>query len=384
MHDKDSDYSNTTSSGISNGISSGRGSDNTKLDYCFDSLDKTSDVAVDFKIVPGYVSTPGHFNHETDQHRFKPNACPVETILHACSLGNPTKASDVLAWKYVATSKCHLERFSPLDFLDRIRGRHVVFVGDSMSLQLWQIVVCSLHGVTKIEYDIKWFDYIAYYIPDPHGRWPYHTCPFGVEHCYIEHATVSYPLFNASFSIQTTHFGKRHGEQLLQEFIDPFKLGRNDVILFNFGLHFNDMKLYERLLTNFTIDYANTKKRLGKDMPLVIWRETSAQHFANGGPAGYYKGGNRVHCKNNSTKDLFYEHDVRNRVMDNVIALVIPIMRLVNSTYMETSSHIDVALMSPYTTDCTHYCLPSSPLYIFRDLLYNLFRTLITEKKDGE
>ena len=51
---------------------------------------------------------------------------------------------------------CVLREFYPMKFLNTIRGRTLALVGDSLTLQMFEVVVCSLHHA-KIEakYSIK-------------------------------------------------------------------------------------------------------------------------------------------------------------------------------------------------------------------------------------
>lgn len=43
---------------------------------------------------------------------------------------------------------CNLPRFSGLDFLRKLKGKKIMFIGDSLSLNFWQSLVCLLHAAT--------------------------------------------------------------------------------------------------------------------------------------------------------------------------------------------------------------------------------------------
>lgn len=41
---------------------------------------------------------------------------------------------------------CHIVyRFNGLDFLQKFKGKRIMFVGDSLSLNQWQSLTCMLH-----------------------------------------------------------------------------------------------------------------------------------------------------------------------------------------------------------------------------------------------
>lgn len=53
----------------------------------------------------------------------------------------------------ICHSRCHVDqtcfpRFNASDFLERLRGQKLVFVGDSLNRNMWESLVCILrHGV---------------------------------------------------------------------------------------------------------------------------------------------------------------------------------------------------------------------------------------------
>ncbi|KAL5570872.1 hypothetical protein UlMin_020469 [Ulmus minor] len=70
--------------------------------------------------------------------------CPfIEKEFDCLQNGRPDKLFLKLRWQPFA---CHLPRFNGRDLLARLRGKRVMFVGDSLSLNQWQSLTCMLHS----------------------------------------------------------------------------------------------------------------------------------------------------------------------------------------------------------------------------------------------
>lgn len=57
--------------------------------------------------------------------------------------GRPDKLYLKYKWKPTA---CELPKFDGLDFLKRVKGKKIMFIGDSLSLNQWQSLTCMLHA----------------------------------------------------------------------------------------------------------------------------------------------------------------------------------------------------------------------------------------------
>jgi hypothetical protein len=70
--------------------------------------------------------------------------CPfVEPEFDCQKYGRPDKRYLRYRWR---PASCELPRFSGQDFLNKWRGKKVLFVGDSISLNQWESLVCMLHA----------------------------------------------------------------------------------------------------------------------------------------------------------------------------------------------------------------------------------------------
>ncbi|BAB86568.1 lustrin A-like [Oryza sativa Japonica Group] len=70
--------------------------------------------------------------------------CPfVEAEFDCQKYGRPDKLYLKYRWR---PSSCELPRFNGLDFLSKWRGKKILFVGDSISLNQWESLACMLHA----------------------------------------------------------------------------------------------------------------------------------------------------------------------------------------------------------------------------------------------
>ncbi|XP_059662771.1 protein trichome birefringence-like 41 [Cornus florida] len=75
---------------------------------------------------------------------YNKSICPfIEPQFDCEGNGRPDKLYLKYKWK---PNACELPRFNGLDFLTKMRGKKILFVGDSLSLNQWQSLACMLHA----------------------------------------------------------------------------------------------------------------------------------------------------------------------------------------------------------------------------------------------
>ncbi|XP_049370291.1 protein trichome birefringence-like 38 [Solanum verrucosum] len=72
------------------------------------------------------------------------STCPfIDPEFDCLKYGRPDKQYLKYAWK---PDSCNLPRFNGKDFLQRWSGKKIMFIGDSLSLNMWNSLACMLHA----------------------------------------------------------------------------------------------------------------------------------------------------------------------------------------------------------------------------------------------
>ncbi|URE21031.1 hypothetical protein MUK42_04062 [Musa troglodytarum] len=86
----------------------------------------------------------GSWVYDESDPLYDSSTCPFLDPEFDCQrYGRPDKSYLKYRWKPDA---CELPRFNGLDLLRRWKGKKIMFVGDSISVNQWQSLVCMLHA----------------------------------------------------------------------------------------------------------------------------------------------------------------------------------------------------------------------------------------------
>eukprot|EP01040_Poterioochromonas_malhamensis_P015143 gene15143-16904_t len=263
-------------------------------------------------------------------------------------------------------SNCALKGFDPFDFMNTLRNRHLAMVGDSVTLQFYTLVVCSLHGTMEAKYNLTWKDFSNLFGPD--------DCPVA-KHCHLLSSSVYYPHYNTTITLHM-----EYGHRSFLVYYNRLQLTAKDIVIFNRGLHVREAERMQGEVRSLFDEYLNMPE---SHQPMLIWRETSPQHFHS--PNGYFNWSiikHPCHRYYNATKA--YLEDYRNRFVDDLFTPYrhVPIMRVWNVSSLASDQHVYLQNRTDERGyDCTHFCENSGVFYYWREILYNILPLVIQHKE---
>ncbi|XP_062221836.1 protein trichome birefringence-like 1 isoform X2 [Phragmites australis] len=333
----------------------------------------------------------GNWVQDDSYPLYPAGSCPhVDESFNCYRNGRPDKAYQRLRWQ---PSGCRIPRLNPIDMLERLRGKRLVFVGDSLNRNMWESLVCILRN--SVEDKRKVFEVS--------GR-----SQFRVEGSYsflFQEYNCSVEFFVSPFLVQEWEMPIRNGkgtrETLRLDMINRAspRYKNADIIIFNTGHWWTHDKTalgkdyyqegnrvyseldvhdaYRRALNTWAkwVDSnVNPKKTT------VFFRGYSASHFSGG---QWNSGGSCDKETEPITNEQYLEpYPTKMSILEEVLhGMKTPVvyLNITRMTDYRKEAHPSVYRKQKLTEqekkspevyqDCSHWCLPGVP-DSWNELLY--------------
>ncbi|CAK8537065.1 unnamed protein product [Lathyrus sativus] len=323
----------------------------------------------------------GNWVRDESKPYYPLGSCPYVDRDFDCHL-NGRPDSDYVKWKW-KPNKCEIPSLNATDFLERLRGQRLVFVGDSLNRNMWESMVCILRQSIN---DKKRVHEIS-------GKRRFKKK--GVYSFRFEDYNCSVDFVSSTFIVRESTFNGINGsfETLRLDLMDEKTIRYHDaeIIVFNTGHWWTHEKTskgedyyqegnhvyprlevldaYKRALTTWArwID-----SNIDPNRTHVFFRGYSVTHFSG----GQWNSGGKCHKETEPIYkgDHLRKYPSKSMVLDHIIPkMKTPViyMNISRMTDYRKDAHPSIYRMEYKTKeewataeqhqDCSHWCLPGVP-----------------------
>ncbi|KAL9240956.1 hypothetical protein vseg_015120 [Gypsophila vaccaria] len=320
---------------------------------------------------------------------YLPGSCPLIDIDFNCFLNGRTD-HEFYKWRWQPTF-CNIPRLNATDFLERMRGRRLVFVGDSLNRNMWESLICILRSSVKDKTQVHEISGKREF-----KKQGFYAFRFEEYNCTIDYVRAPFLVRESTFQGQNRSFPTLRLD-LMDESTKMYHDA--DILIFNTGHWWTHEKtsrgedyyqegnyVYPRLKALQAYGKALrtwgrwVDKNVDCNKTLVFFRGYSGTHFRG----GQWNSGGQCHKE---TEPIFNEtylgqYPTKMRAFEAVLRkMKTPVMYLNVSrlTDYRKDAHPSIYRKSYETAkelteaeksqDCSHWCLPGVP-DIWNELLY--------------
>lgn len=236
----------------------------------------------------------------------------------------------------------------------RLVNNTLLFIGDSVSIEHYLATLCRLRSLRK---EMLWN--MVSWDPEPvvfnSGRiWIHCMRNFQPLHPAV---CFTHPLHGRNYDPLDLSNNWNKSLVVLAQALQLVSNGTRVTIVANLGLHYRN----PHMLTDVTETMLAALQHVPVPPSAVIWRETSAQHFAGNG--GVYSG---PHSFSNGCTPHGNPKDFFNNITNSIAkAHGLPIIQTWESSGYRWDAH-------PGRGDCSHWCLGTGVVESWVDTLYKL------------
>ncbi|XP_059463415.1 protein trichome birefringence-like [Corylus avellana] len=313
---------------------------------------------------------------------YKPGSCSlIDEQFNCISNGRPDKDYQKMRWK---PRGCNLPRLDGRRLLDMLRGKRLVFVGDSLNRNMWESLVCILRNSVKDQSKVY----------EAHGRHHFRG-EFSYSFIFKDY-DFSVEFFVSPFLVQEWEMPDKNGSKketlrldLVGKSSDQYK--RADFIIFNTGhwwTHektskgkdyyqegshvYGELNVLEAFRKALTTWARWVDANINPSKSLVFFRGYSASHFSG----GQWNSGGQCDSETQPIKNETYlrPYPPKMTVLEKVLKGMkthVTYLNITRMTDFRKDGHPSIYRKRSLTKeerrsplrfqDCSHWCLPGVP-----------------------
>ncbi|MED6130439.1 hypothetical protein PIB30_000939 [Stylosanthes scabra] len=337
---------------------------------------------------------------------YKPGSCSlIDEQFNCIANGRPDKDYQKYKWK---PQKCTLPRLDAHRMLDLLRGKRLVFVGDSLNRNMWESMICILRNAVKDKKKVYEVNGRVHFRGEASYSFIFKDYDFTVE------------LFVSPFLVQEWEVPDKNGTK--KETLRLDLVGRSsdqykdaDIIVFNTGhwwTHdktakgkdyyqegshiYNELNVLEAFRRAITTWSRWVDANINPSKSMVFFRGYSASHFSG----GQWNSGGACDSETVPIDNEKYltEYPPKMRVLEKVLKNMkthVSYLNITRMTDFRKDGHPSIYRkqnLSPEERksplryqDCSHWCLPGVPdawnEILYAELLVRQYKNKQQQKK---